>query len=108
MYEYRRRVPAEYRAYFPRTSSGQLKAEWKQSLRTDDMATARKRWFVENEKFEKTLRVAKLLSSPPEQPTSDEQVSLARELVRNLGLLPEQAPALGSGPINLLAVSSKR
>ena len=95
MYEYRRRVPAEYRAYFPRTSSGQLKAEWKQSLRTDDMATARKRWFVENEEFEKTLKVAKLLSSPPEQPTSDEQLRLAKELVRNLGLLPEQAPTLG-------------
>jgi integrase len=95
MYEYRRRVPSEYRAYFPRTSSGQLKAEWKQSLRTDDMATARKRWFVENEAFESALKLAKLLSSPPDAPSIDEQITLATELVRNHGLLPTQAPSLG-------------
>lgn len=94
MYEYRKRVPAEYRAYFPRTSSGRLKAEWKQSLQTDDVATARKRWFAQNEKFEKTLEAARLLSTPTDAPRSGQRLILAKQLVESLGLLPSQAPIL--------------
>ena len=88
-------MPAEYRAYFPRTSSGRLKAEWKQSLQTDDVATARKRWFAQNEKFEKTLEAARLLSTPTDAPRSGQRLILAKQLVESLGLL---ACPLKSGP----------
>ena len=50
-FEYRRRVPKKLQVHFPRTATGELMTEWKQSLDTTDRAVTQKRWVAEIERF---------------------------------------------------------
>ena len=94
-YEYRRRVPTELQSYFPRTQSGRPLREWKQALGTDNEGIARKRWYIENEKFEDALRVARILTEAPEAMPVADHLARAKKLINQFGLHPDKAPHLG-------------
>ena len=95
MYEYRRRVPTNLRQYFSRTASGRLMTEWKKALIPTVEAEARKRWYVENERFEAALTLAELLRTNPEDAPASAHIARAKELVRQFGVNPDDAPTLG-------------
>lgn len=94
MYEYRRRVPTNLKQFFPRTASGRLMTEWKKALATTAEAEARKRWYIENERFEAALTLAELFRTNPEEAPATAHIARAKELVRQLGLNPDDAPTL--------------
>jgi len=95
MYEYRRRVPAKLRPYFPRTATGRLMTEWKKAFFTTVESHVRKKWYVENEKFEAALTLAQLLHDRPDDVPYSGQIAVAKALVEKYGLHAEDAPALG-------------
>jgi hypothetical protein len=64
-FEYRRRVPKKLQVHFPRTAQGELMAEWKQSLDTNNSAVAQRRLVAETERFEATKTLAEQLHGQP-------------------------------------------
>ena len=50
-FRYRRPVHKKLQVHFPRTATGELMTEWKQSLDTTDRAVTQRRWVAETERF---------------------------------------------------------
>ena len=69
--------------------------EWKKALITTVEAEARKRWYVENERFEAALTLAELLRTNPEDAPASAHIARAKELVMHFGVNPDDAPTLG-------------
>jgi integrase len=95
-FEYRRRVPKKLQVHFPRTATGGLMAEWKQSLDTNNSAVAQRRWVAETERFEATKALAETLYGQPTNKSEMLQsaVTSAKQMAVNYGVHPDQAPTL--------------
>jgi lysophospholipase L1-like esterase len=94
-YSYRRKVPEELAPYFPRTSTGRVMREWKQSFRTKDASLAQRLWVEENQKFDQAERVALALKDGQSTNTSDyEALQIAKQIAVEAGFHPDQAPKL--------------
>lgn len=92
-YEYRRRVPARLRPYFPLTSTGKPMSEWKKALETKNERVAQVNWLKENQEFETALSVAEMLIDKRDL-LPHEAVMVGKGMTLKEQIHPSQAPTL--------------
>ena len=94
-YSYRRKIPEQLAPYFPRTSTGKVMREWKQSFHTKDRQTAQRCWAEENTKFDQAEKVALAIKRGQLSNTSGyDALQIAKQIAVEAGFHPDQAPKL--------------
>ena len=92
-YKYRRAIPQKYRESFV-TEKGRVRGlEWQESLKTTSKAMALRKAAEINDRFERTLAMAKYAekrSNP--RTTEQEKIDHFLEMLQREGLHPDQAP----------------
>ena len=94
VFNYRRGIPAKYRAYFRKPDGSLRGKEWKQSLKTRLKSKALVLAARINENFDHTLMLAKAAHSSQADLKKRQEHRGFIETISHMGLHPEQAPSI--------------
>lgn len=94
VFNYRRGIPAKYRAYFRKPDGSLRGKEWKQSLKTHLKSRALVLAARINENFDHTLMLAKGAHSSQADLKKRQEHRGFIETISQMGLHPEQAPSI--------------
>ena len=94
VFNYRRGIPAKYRAYFRKPDGSLRGKEWKQSLKTHLKSRALVLAARINENFDHTLMLAKAAHSSKADLKKRQEHKGFIETISHMGLHPEQAPSI--------------